>query len=238
MRRAVVTFSAPPRTRRSSRRQRPGRSRSRGRRPRTPAASGSPRSRAAFAVVAAATVAAGTAQELGHARGRDRQVGRLVALPAPRLGREVRAVGLDDEPVERERPHDLGEPARARIRHRPRDRDEEPEVEAPARHGQVAREAVEDPAARGHVLGRAERRAGPRAPRGSGAARASRRSARGGAARPAPSAGRRAARGRDSSRARARRSRPPSAPGRARRSARAPPSSAVAASCGWMPTAA
>ena len=129
MRRAVVTFSAPPRTRRALRRQRPGRWVT-GRRPRTPTR-GAARGPGGVRRGRVRDRRRRPAQELGHARRRDRQVGGLVPLPAPRLGREIGAVGLDDKPVERQRPHDLGEPSRARIRHRPRDRDEEAEIQAP-----------------------------------------------------------------------------------------------------------
>ena len=94
--------------------------------------------------------------ELRHARGRDRQVRRLVALTPPGLGREVRAIRLDHETVERQRPHHLGEPARARVGHRARDRDQEPEAEAAPRHLEVSREAVEDPADGRDPLGLAD----------------------------------------------------------------------------------
>src|SRR2546428_14005754 len=49
--------------------------------------------------------------ELGHARGGDREIGRLVALAPIGLGREERAVGLDDEAVGGHHLRDLGERA-------------------------------------------------------------------------------------------------------------------------------
>ena len=163
------------------------------------------------------------AQELRHARGRDRQVRRLVALTAPGLGRQVRAIRLDHETVEREGPHHLGEPPRARVGHRARDRDQEPEVEAAARHLEVAREAVQDPADGGDPLRLAdveEIRVRLAAMEQDGLPDGPRQPELGDERRPA---GRPGARGRGSSRARSRRSRRPAARARARRSARGSP---------------
>ena len=199
---------------------------------------GSASRRAALPLVAAATVAIGRPRSSATRAAVDRQVGRLVALTAPGLGRQVRAIRLDHERVERQRPHHLGEPPRARVGHRARDRDQEPEVVAAARHLEVAREAVQDPADGGDPLGLAdveevrvrlpamEQDGLPDGPRQRGAGR------------PAPPAARPGARGRGSSPARSRRSRRPAGRARARRSARGPPGGAVPASCGWMPTAA
>ena len=225
MSRAAVTLRAPPTARRSP---------SRHRRPRsavTPAArrAGTGRREREQARRIAARRRGHRrdrqAQELRHARRRDRQVGRLVALAAPGLGRQVRAIRLDHEPVERQGPHHLGEPPRARVGHRARDRDQEPEVEAARapprgrpRSSAGSRRRRRPPRPR-------RRRGGPRAPRGNGAGRASRRPAPGGAGRRAPPAAPARGEGPGSSRARSRRSRRPAGRARARRSARGPPGS-------------
>src|SRR2546422_5707741 len=56
--------------------------------------------------------------ELGHARGGDREIGRLVALAPVGLGREERAVGLDDEAGGGHHPRDPRKRAGPRGGHR------------------------------------------------------------------------------------------------------------------------
>src|SRR5439155_18641736 len=97
------------------------------------------------------------AAKLGDARGRDRDIRRLVALAPVWLGWQVRAVGLDHKAIRRDHPRHLRQGTRPGIRHGARQRDEEPEVETAARDLEIAREAVHDPAPLARALGREDR---------------------------------------------------------------------------------
>src|SRR5207247_1695660 len=90
------------------------------------------------------------ATQLGHARGGDREIGGLVALAPVGLGREERAVGLDDEAVAGHELRHLGERAGLRVGHRPRERDQQSQVEAALGNRRVAGEAVHDPTGLAH----------------------------------------------------------------------------------------
>ena len=124
--------------------------------------------RTALSVIAAARRVGIDAAQLGDAGRGQGHVRRLVALAAVGLGRQVRAIRLDDEAVLGHEAGDVGQRARVLVGHRPGQRDEEAEVETAPGHRDVGREAVHDAA---DVARRAPRRgwrAPPRARRGSG----------------------------------------------------------------------
>src|SRR5437762_2604880 len=70
-------------------------------------------------------------------------VRRFVALPAVRYGGQIRAVGLDQQPIGRDDGGGLAQVRGFRERHDPGERDVEPDVERAPGHRRVAGKAME-----------------------------------------------------------------------------------------------